>query len=56
MVAQNPSVGTCPECGAEIPNFRVLIEFETSDGQDMFAECGDCGEVVHPQPQQDSEL
>lgn len=45
---QSPGVGRCPECGADIPNHRVLIEYETEDGEDMFAECMDCGEVVHP--------
>lgn len=48
MPPENSTVGTCPECGADISNYRVLIEYETDDGQDMFAECGECGEVVHP--------
>ena len=48
MGPQNPPVGTCPECGEDIPSHRVLIEYETEDGPDMFAECMGCGEVVHP--------
>lgn len=48
MVSQRPPVGSCPECGADIPDHRVIIEYETEDGSDMFAECAECGEVVHP--------
>jgi uncharacterized Zn finger protein len=49
MAPQNSTVGTCPECGEDIPHHRILIEYETADGQDMFAECLECGEVVHPE-------
>lgn len=48
MVSQRQPVGSCPECGADIPSYGVIIEYETDDGMDMFAECIECGEVVHP--------
>lgn len=43
------SPGDCPHCEARIPRGAVLIEYETVEGPTrMFAECPDCGEVVHP--------
>lgn len=41
-------VGSCPVCGSPIPTRRVLIEYETAAGAAAFAECPDCGSVVHP--------
>ena len=38
----------CPLCGSAIRQDNVLIEYETTDGTDMFAECPDCKHVVHP--------
>lgn len=55
MGSEHTVVGTCPECGASIPGFRVLIEYETDEGSDMFAECRECEEVVHPVRESDLE-
>jgi hypothetical protein len=41
-------LGRCPSCESPIPQRRLLIEYETADGQAMFAECPDCRDVVHP--------
>lgn len=43
------TAGSCPACGARIPEAGVLIEYETNDGPAAFAECPDCLDVVHPQ-------
>lgn len=48
MATTTTTLGTCPDCGAAIPRHRLLIEYETSDGPARFAECPDCGGVVHP--------
>lgn len=43
------TLGRCPLCETVIPSANKLIEYETSDGwTKMFAECPDCGDVVHP--------
>lgn len=42
------SLGSCPHCEADVPPGRLLIEYETKSGQDLFAECPDCGVVVTP--------
>jgi hypothetical protein len=41
-------VGSCPECGGDIADSSVLIEYEASGTESMFAECPACSEVVHP--------
>ena len=45
---QRSTLGCCPECEEPIPARRLLIEYETDEGPDAFAECPDCGDVVHP--------
>lgn len=47
--AHSREAGTCPVCGSPIPTTRVLIEYETADGATAYAECPDCGTVVHPE-------
>lgn len=32
-----------------IPQAQLLIEYETSSGEAMYAECPGCRDVVHPQ-------
>jgi len=50
-VSTSPSAaGTCPQCGEAVPTHRLLIEYETTDGQAAFAECPTCDDVVHPEP------
>jgi endogenous inhibitor of DNA gyrase (YacG/DUF329 family) len=48
MQSTRPTLGDCPLCGRSIPRERLLIEYDTSDGQSMYAECPDCRKVVHP--------
>lgn len=43
------SLGQCPECAGRIPARSRLIRYESASGWPMqFAECPDCGAVVHP--------
>lgn len=43
-------LGTCPECGVDIPRFSLLIEYSKStEEKEMFAECPECEAVVHPE-------
>lgn len=49
LTAERSILGSCPNCTAAIPEYRVLIEYETSEGWPRtFAECPDCESVVHP--------
>lgn len=41
-------LGTCPQCSDEIPESRLLIEYEARDGRQIYAECPGCLDVVHP--------
>ena len=49
MAVDRASLGVCPYCGSELREVHLLIEYETGDGPDAFAECPDCAEVVHPE-------
>lgn len=42
------TLGDCPDCETAIPARRLLVEYESSDGPDLFAECPACGGVVTP--------
>ncbi|WP_224829177.1 hypothetical protein [Saliphagus infecundisoli] len=45
------ALGSCPRCSTEIKPLHVLIEYESTPGeQNMFAECPACQEVVTPTP------
>ncbi|WP_459193238.1 DUF7837 family putative zinc-binding protein [Halosimplex sp. J119] len=50
MVTQESSrLGVCPVCGEEVLSRHVLISYETESGEtDVWAECPDCHDVVHP--------
>ncbi|WP_449267253.1 DUF7837 family putative zinc-binding protein [Halanaeroarchaeum sulfurireducens] len=50
MSTQHASrLGTCPHCHTVITASHILIEYETSDGQEaVWAECHGCREVVDP--------
>lgn len=41
-------LGDCPHCEIRIPVSNLLIEYESSDGQGIFAECPECADVVTP--------
>lgn len=43
------TLGDCPHCRTRLGEAHLLIEYETGDGPDAFAECPDCAEVVHPE-------
>jgi hypothetical protein len=47
-VSPDRTLGHCPDCATEIPLDLVIIEYETDDGRESYAECPDCREVVHP--------
>lgn len=42
-------LGVCPNCGSAVPECHLLIEYETCKDPAVFAECPDCGDVVHPE-------
>ena len=48
MPANRSILGACPRCQHRIPAAQLLIEYETDNGQAVWAECPDCNEVVHP--------
>ena len=48
MSETQETLGDCPDCEAAIPTSKLLIEYESSDGPDRFAECPECGGVVSP--------
>ncbi|MFB6299361.1 MAG: hypothetical protein ABEH65_03800 [Halobacteriales archaeon] len=48
MSTRSPTLGTCPRCEASIPPGHTLIEYETTEGSAVYAECPDCRDVVHP--------
>lgn len=42
-------VGQCPDCGAALASYDVLIEYETGAGERACcARCPQCQAVVHP--------
>ena len=48
-MASNRSVlGACPRCQHRIPAAQLLINYQTDEGQQIWAECPRCHEVVHP--------
>jgi NAD-dependent SIR2 family protein deacetylase len=47
-MSTHATLGRCPRCESQIPDRRLLIEYETDDGPAMFAECPACRDVVHP--------
>lgn len=51
MLTDTPQrLGVCPECDGEIPGWKLLIRYEREAGWPaMWAECPECGEVVHPE-------
>jgi len=49
MTEPNPMLGTCPQCGSEVCEGSVMIEYETKDGDaGVWAECPDCAMIVDP--------
>jgi len=48
MSTTTSTLGACPRCRETIPSVRLLIEYETTDGPAMYAECPGCRAVVQP--------
>ncbi|MFH5799031.1 hypothetical protein [Haladaptatus sp. CMAA 1911] len=48
MATKSARIGTCPNCGGTITSGYLLIEYDTNEGQERFAECPSCAEIVHP--------
>jgi len=49
MCDSNGILGTCPQCGREIPRAYLLIEYDAEDGTTgCWAECPECDEVINP--------
>jgi DNA-directed RNA polymerase subunit RPC12/RpoP len=48
MQSQREILGRCTECDERIPAGWLLISYETASGTDRYAECPDCGQIVHP--------
>ncbi len=49
MTANRPSpLGECPSCGAQIADRDVLIQYQTTSGTDVYADCPGCRDVVNP--------
>jgi len=50
MSNKTEPLGVCPDCGAEIQQLQLLVEYEKDDGTiGRFAECVSCDEVVKPE-------
>lgn len=43
-------LGRCPECGEDIFEAWILVEYEKNDGTEgVWTECPACGDVVAPE-------
>ena len=50
MNADESSLGHCPECGEEISEAWILLEYKKNDGTEgVWAECPVCEDVVAPE-------
>ena len=50
MNADKSSLGRCPECGEDISEAWMLVEYKKNDGTEgVWAECPACGDVVAPE-------
>ena len=50
MNADESSLGHCPECGGNISEAWILVEYEKDDGTEgVWTECPACGDVVAPE-------
>nr|WP_308203187.1 phage terminase large subunit family protein [Halorubrum ezzemoulense] len=49
-MTENDSVlGSCPQCGHEVREAWVMIEYETTEGEEgVWAECPNCETIVDP--------
>ncbi|WP_232702099.1 phage terminase large subunit family protein [Halobacterium wangiae] len=49
MESRQTVLGDCPHCATTIPKGALLVSYERDGWPAMYAECPDCGDVVHPQ-------
>jgi len=50
MIDDASPLGRCPQCGRELPEAYLLIEYETDAGETGYwVECPDCEAVVAPE-------
>ncbi|GAB7008974.1 hypothetical protein JCM31271_09170 [Halorubrum trueperi] len=50
MNADESSLGRCPECGEDVSEAWILVEYEKEDGTEgVWAECPVCEDVVAPE-------
>ncbi|WP_457769212.1 DUF7837 family putative zinc-binding protein [Halobacterium salinarum] len=50
MTTNTPVLGRCPDCGDQITQAWLLVEYETSGGENgLWAECPSCEDVVAPE-------
>ena len=50
MNADESSLGRCPECGEEISEAWILVEYKKNDGTEgVWTECPACEGVVAPE-------
>jgi hypothetical protein len=45
---QTSTLGCCPECQATLATADVLISYERAGQSEVWADCPECGAVVHP--------
>jgi len=48
MQRNQDTLGSCPECGEQLFPVHVLVEYETDEGVQYYAECPGCQTVVNP--------
>jgi predicted RNA-binding Zn-ribbon protein involved in translation (DUF1610 family) len=49
-MADEAVLGRCPNCGEEIPETWLILEYEKADGTTgTWAECPGCRDVVAPE-------
>lgn len=50
MNTDESSLGRCPDCGENISEAWLLVEYEKEDGSEgIWAECPACDDVVAPE-------
>jgi len=50
MNTDETTLDDCPDCGEEISEVWVLVEYQKEDGTEgVWAECPECDDVVAPE-------
>lgn len=54
MTTDERLLGHCPDCGKDISETWLLVEYEKDNGSEgVWAECPNCEDVVAPEPATD---